>query len=112
MKLEIRINIFKFDKNLPGYYSINGLTETCDHAIIGGYNTTRLRSLKKEGNMKNIPEVGTVKLCGVQGCCPTIDFTDPQKIVLKDDFGGQVQLTQDQWVDLKAKFGSKADQQG
>jgi len=53
------------------------------------------------------PEKGIVKLCGVQGCCPTIDFTDPQKVVLKDDFDGQIQLTQDQWQDLKAMFASK-----
>jgi len=57
------------------------------------------------------PEKGTVKLCGVSGCCPIIDFTDPQKVVLKDDFGGQVQLTQVQWQDLKARFASTPDQQ-
>jgi len=56
-------------------------------------------------------EKGTVKLCGTQGCCPTVDFTDPQKVVLKDDFGGQVQLTQVQWQDLKARFASTPDQQ-
>lgn len=53
-------------------------------------------------------ETGIVRLCGVQGCCPTVDFTDPQKVVLKDDFGGQVQLTLDQWQDLKAKFASQS----
>jgi len=62
--------------------------------------------------LKRTPEMGTVKLCGVKGCCPTIDFTDSQKIVLKDDFGGQVQLTHEQWADLKAKFASESDQQG
>lgn len=56
------------------------------------------------------PEKGTVKLCGVQGCCPTVDFTDSQKVVLRDDFGGQVQLTREQWQDLKARFASKPDQ--
>lgn len=59
---------------------------------------------------KPTPEKGTVKLCGVQGCCPTVDFTDPEKVVLKDDFGGKVQLTRDQWQDLKSKFASKSDQ--
>lgn len=54
------------------------------------------------------PEKGIVKLCGVQGCCPTVDFTDPQKVVLKDDFDGQIQLTQDQWQDLKVRFASKS----
>lgn len=60
---------------------------------------------------KRTSEKGTVKLCGVQGCCPTIDFTDSQKVVLKDDFGGQVQLTQNQWQDLKARFASKPERQ-
>ncbi len=59
-----------------------------------------------------MPEMGTVKLCGVQGCCPTIDFTNSKKVVLKDDFGGKVQLTREQWADLKAKFASKSDQKG
>jgi len=53
---------------------------------------------------KRTPEKGTVKLCGVQGCCPTVDFTDPTKVVMKDDFGGQVQLTREQWRELKTKF--------
>lgn len=56
---------------------------------------------------KKTLEKGTVTLCGVEGCCPTIDFTNPEKIVLRDDFGGQVQLTQVQWDDLKAKFAFK-----
>jgi len=61
--------------------------------------------------LQSMLEKGIVKLCGVQGCCPTIDFTDPQKVVLKDDFGGHVQLTQVQWQDLKARFASAPDQQ-
>lgn len=55
------------------------------------------------------PEMGTVKLCGVQGCCPTIDFTDSEKVVLQDDFGGKVQLTREQWTELKTRFTSKPD---
>ena len=58
------------------------------------------------------PEMGTVKLCGVQGCCPTVDFTDPEKVVLADDFGGKVQLTREQWTELKTRFARKPDQQG
>jgi len=46
---------------------------------------------------RHMLEKGVISLCGVQGCCPTIDFTDPQKIVFRDDFGGKVQLTQAQW---------------
>jgi hypothetical protein len=65
--------------------------------------------IQKEVNMshRRTPEKGIVRMCGVQGCCPTIDFTNPLKIVLKDDFGGKVQLTPDQWQDLKTKFVSK-----
>lgn len=40
-----------------------------------------------------------VTLCGVQGCCPTVELgTD--EIVLRDDFGGTVRLTKPQWTDL------------
>lgn len=53
--------------------------------------------------------MGVIKLCGVSGCCPTVDFTDPQKVILKDDFGGLVQLTRNQWQDLIAQFALKAD---
>jgi hypothetical protein len=56
------------------------------------------------------PEMGIVALCGVQGCCPTIDFTDPNQIVLKDDFGGKVQLTQEQWAELKTRFATESEQ--
>ena len=55
-------------------------------------------------------EKGIIELCGVQGCCPTVDFSDTDKVVLRDDFGGKVQLTREQWADLKAKFASKPDQ--
>ena len=55
-------------------------------------------------------ESGVIKLCGVQGCCPTVDFTDPQKIVFRDDFGGKVQLTQAQWQEMKMIFVSDATQ--
>jgi len=57
------------------------------------------------------PEMGMVKLCGVQGCCPTVDFTNPGKVVLADDFGGKVQLTREQWTELKTRF-AQTDQQG
>lgn len=51
-------------------------------------------------------EVGKVTLCGVQGCCPTVDFTDAEKVVITDDHGGKVQLTNLEWADLKAKFAA------
>jgi hypothetical protein len=53
-------------------------------------------------------EEGIVTLtCGGGDCCPTVDFTNPEKVVIKDDFGGQVELTQKQWGDMKARFSSK-----
>jgi hypothetical protein len=59
-----------------------------------------------------VPEQGTVRLCGVQGCCPAIDFNDPKSVVLTDDFNGKVTLTREQWADLKAKFGDQPAAQG
>lgn len=56
---------------------------------------------------QSTPERGTVQLCGVFGCCPTVDFTDPKVVVLKDDFNGKVQFTPEQWQDLKNKFAPK-----
>lgn len=53
-------------------------------------------------------EKGIVTLaCGDESCCPTVDFTNPGKVVIKDDFGGQVELTASQWSDLKSRFASK-----
>lgn len=59
-------------------------------------------------NKKKPEEQGVIKFCGVQGCCPSIDFTDPNKVVIKDDFGGSVELTIEQWKELKALFVPEA----
>lgn len=40
-----------------------------------------------------------IRLCGVQGCCPTVEI-GRNRVVLKDDFGGQVRLTRKQWREL------------
>ncbi|MGH3886164.1 MAG: hypothetical protein ACRDSZ_06260 [Pseudonocardiaceae bacterium] len=47
-----------------------------------------------------------VTLCGVQGCCPTAEFTG-DSVVLRDDFQGKVTLTRDEWASFlaKAKIG-------
>ncbi|PIP30452.1 hypothetical protein COX25_04630 [bacterium (Candidatus Howlettbacteria) CG23_combo_of_CG06-09_8_20_14_all_37_9] len=58
-------------------------------------------------NDRRVSEKDIVTLCGVQGCCPTIDFTDSQNVILKDDFGGRVQLTRNEWEELKTKFSQK-----
>lgn len=57
------------------------------------------------------PERGVIKLCGVQGCCPTIDFTEPNKVVIKDDFNGRVELSTEQWKELKSSFAPEANKQ-
>ena len=39
-----------------------------------------------------------ITLCGANGCCPTVNIDDTGKtIVIKDDFGGSVTLTFEQW---------------
>jgi hypothetical protein len=66
--------------------------------------------LKAGGNVEKTsektPERGVVTLCGTQGCCPTVDFTDPQAVVIRDDHGGKVNLTPMEWAELKSKFGN------
>lgn len=52
------------------------------------------------------PEKGIVALCGDKGCCPEVDFTFPGKVILRDDLGGRVKLTMEQWDDLKARFAT------
>lgn len=52
------------------------------------------------------PEKGIVALCGDRGCCPEIDFTFPGKVILRDDRGGRVKLTMEQWEDLKTRFAT------
>lgn len=51
-------------------------------------------------------EKGIVALCGERGCCPLVNFMNPNKVVLTDDLGGRVQLTRAQWEDLKARFAT------
>jgi hypothetical protein len=52
-------------------------------------------------------ENGILTLCGVQGCCPTVDFNDPEDIVIRDDHGGEVRLTRAEWGEL-AKYAAKS----
>jgi hypothetical protein len=47
----------------------------------------------------------TVALCGVQGCCPTAEFTQ-EGVVLRDDHQGQVRLTGEEWKGFLAKAKS------
>lgn len=45
----------------------------------------------------------TFKMCGVQGCCPTVE-RDADKVIFRDDFGGKVVLTIEQWDDLVSRI--------
>lgn len=50
--------------------------------------------------------VTRTKLCGVQGCCPTVEVYS-NKVVIIDDDGGKVTLTKEQCKDLvKVDLGS------
>lgn len=42
----------------------------------------------------------TIRLCGVQGCCPTVTFKKGE-VLIKDDFGGKVKLTKAQFAELQ-----------
>lgn len=43
-------------------------------------------------------------LCGVQGCCPTMEVNhDTGKVVINDDFGGTVTLTKNELRDALQK---------
>jgi len=45
-----------------------------------------------------------IQLCGVQGCCPTVEIHhDTGKVVIADDSGGKVTLTKEQWQEALAK---------
>lgn len=57
------------------------------------------RRVKPENNHRIVP------LCGVFGCCPTAEFM-PDSVILRDDHGGKVRLTLDEWAGLVAKVKS------
>lgn len=48
--------------------------------------------------------VTRIQLCGVQGCCPTMEIHHKSdKVIIIDDDGGKVTLTKEQWREALAK---------
>lgn len=59
----------------------------------------------------NNPEakVTRIQLCGVQGCCPTVEIHhSSDKVIITDDDGGKVTLTKEQWREAFAKVNVDA----
>lgn len=50
---------------------------------------------------KILPETKTtvIRGCGVQGCCPTIEYKDDQ-VFVKDDFNNVAKMSKKQWKEL------------
>ena len=42
-----------------------------------------------------------VTICGDAECCPTVDFSEGGKVILRDDDGGKVMLTEEQYKGLE-----------
>jgi len=56
---------------------------------------------EKKNPKKNVTRV---QLCGVQGCCPTVDiYHNTGKVVITDDNGSKVAFTKEQWQEALAK---------
>lgn len=50
--------------------------------------------------MKTTIKKDVYTLCGTQGCCPTVTiYQDLDKVIIKDDFGGKVTLTKNEWTE-------------
>ncbi len=58
---------------------------------------------KKYQFKKELEKNGTVTLCAGQKCCPVIS-KEKEGYSIKDDFGGEVKLTADQWEMLGSIF--------
>ncbi|MBI2984711.1 MAG: hypothetical protein HYY50_03740 [Candidatus Kerfeldbacteria bacterium] len=49
-----------------------------------------------------VPNITRHTLCGVQGCCPTVEINhDSDEVTIADDFGGKVKLTKEQWREAR-----------
>ncbi len=54
-------------------------------------------------------EKGVITLCGSCQSCPEVDFTQIGFVLIRDDFGGQVKLTKQQWSEMKKVFVEKKE---
>lgn len=73
-----------------------------------GFDSPITRGGSMEEKKKYTEEKGVVTLCGGGGCCPTVDFTFPGIVIVRDDYGGKVRLTRDEWNMLKNSFDSSS----
>ena len=68
---------------------------------------------KEDQAMRSVDDSDTkvtrVKLCGVQGCCPTVEIHHgSDRVVITDDDGGKVTLTKEQWREALVKVNVDA----
>ncbi|PIZ40831.1 hypothetical protein COY35_01540, partial [candidate division WWE3 bacterium CG_4_10_14_0_2_um_filter_47_8] len=63
------------------------------------------KEVKKMTEMRDLgTDITRIQLCGVQGCCPTVEIHhDTGKVIIADDNGGKVTLTKEQWQEALAK---------
>jgi len=61
-------------------------------------------TLKEVNDKKSV----IVKGCGVQGCCPTVEYKGDE-VFVRDDFNNTVKMTLQQWKDLVAAVVKKED---
>lgn len=55
-----------------------------------------------------VPNAQRITLCGVQGCCPTVDICNTEdRVVIQDDHGGKVTLTKAEWHEATTKAAIK-----
>jgi len=45
-----------------------------------------------------------ITLCGRKGCCPTIERQEDKRVIIKDDYDGEVVFTDEQWANLIIKI--------
>ena len=62
-------------------------------------------ALKNETKLKK-ERWSIIRGCGVQGCCPSIEFKG-KDVYINDDYGNRVRLSKAQWQYLVRKASGK-----